>query len=190
MTPGEGLAAVRKRLTRQPPSFAALLHPHVLISNIHSVAVAWSSPLVPSAGPARAFTDPFGQERRVTGLLDSVAALTRVRLPRVADGPDAMRIAVVVAGVDAVPILPKTIGRDRPQYWVRKSAGFCCRGVWRALTRAAPAARCRTMRRGMRAMMPILSLMKVSRDRPQLCARESRAFEPGDDGSRVHSRPR
>lgn len=181
---------MRKRLTRQPPSFAALLHPHVLISNIHSVAVAWSSPLVPSAGPARAFTDPFGQERRVTGLLDSVAALTRVRLPRVADGPDAMRIAVVVAGVDAVPILPKTIGRDRPQYWVRKSAGFCCRGVWRALTRAAPAARCRTMRRGMRAMMPILSLMKVSRDRPQLCARESRAFEPGDDGSRVHSRPR
>jgi hypothetical protein len=39
--------------------------------------------------------------------------------------------------------------------------------------RRARLARCGTTRQGLRDMMPILSLMEVGRNRPQLCARES-----------------
>ena len=52
----------------------------------------------------------------MTGLLDGLAILTRIRLPRVANGPDAMRIGDVCPGTDTVLILSKSIGRDRPWY--------------------------------------------------------------------------
>jgi hypothetical protein len=100
----------------------------------------------------------------VTGLLDGLAILTRIRLPRVANGPDAMRIAVVSTGMDTVPILLTSIGWDRPQFPVRKSTGFRPRRLRRALampasdqTRASLSARRGAMQVEMRAMMPILS---------------------------------
>jgi hypothetical protein len=66
------------------------------------------------AGLARALTDPLRQGPPVTGLPDGFAILTGIRLPRVANGPDAMLIAVIFPGTDSVLILSKSIGRDRP----------------------------------------------------------------------------
>jgi hypothetical protein len=43
-----------------------------------------------------------------------LAILIHIRLPRVANGPDAKRIGDVCPGTDAVLILSKSIGRDGP----------------------------------------------------------------------------
>ena len=49
----------------------------------------------------------------MTGLLDGLAILTGIRLPRVANGPDAMRIGDACPGTDTVLIFSKSIRRDR-----------------------------------------------------------------------------
>jgi hypothetical protein len=113
----------------------------------------------------------------MTGLLNDLATATPIRLPLVATGPAAMRVAVVFIGMDAVPILSKRVRRDEPQNRVRKSANVSC------LRREAdenPAPRWNgVIRQAKRGMIPILSVMKVGTDKPQLCARESRTFVSG-----------
>jgi hypothetical protein len=71
----------------------------------------------------------------VTGLLNDLVTLTAIRLSSLSAGPDAMRIGVVFTGTGPVPILAKSIGRDKPQNRVRKSTGVCCPS-WRALATA------------------------------------------------------
>ena len=89
-----------------------------------------------------------------------------------------MRIGVVFMGTDAVRILSKGVGRDRPQDRVKKATGVCrLRPASAGHSREAdetPVPRWSgAIRQAMRGMMPILSVMKIGRDRPQLCARES-----------------
>jgi len=131
-------------------------------------------------GPARALTDPLLQRPPLADLLDGLATLTRFRLLRIASGPDAMGSGVVFTGTDTPPILSKSIGRYGPQNRVGKSMRVCCRDG-RALALPARKETCASwlagrevVQQGMRGMVPILSVMKVGRDRPQLCARESR----------------
>ena len=87
----------------------------------------------------------------MTGLLNDLATLTAIRLSSLSAGPDAMRVGVVFTGTGTVRILSKDIGRDNNPALGRYGA----------------------MQQVMRGMMPILSVMKVGRDKPQHCARES-----------------
>jgi hypothetical protein len=87
-----------------------------------------------------------------------------------------MRIGVFT-GTDDVRILSKGGGRDRPQNWVTKSTGVRClppAGVGqRGEADEKPASGWYgAMQQAMRGMMPILSVIKIGRDRPQLCATE------------------
>ena len=89
-----------------------------------------------------------------------------------------MRIGVVFIGTDAVRILSKGVGQDRPQYRVTTSTGVgrlspAGVGQRREADEIAGVRWYGAMQQTMRGMMPILSLIKVGRDRPQLCARES-----------------
>jgi hypothetical protein len=89
-----------------------------------------------------------------------------------------MRIGVVFIGTDAVRILSKGVGQDKPQNRVTKSTGvgrLPPAGVGRrreADENPAPGWY-GAIRQTMCDMVPILSVMKVGRDRPQLCAGES-----------------
>jgi hypothetical protein len=74
-------------------------------------------------GPARALTDPLRRRRPVADLMDGLPTLTRIRLSSLSAGPDATRIGVVFTGTDAVRMLSKSIGRDKPQNRVTKSTG-------------------------------------------------------------------
>ena len=128
-------------------------------------------------GPALALIDPLRQGLRATGLLNDLVTLTAIRLSSLSAGPDAMRIGVVFTGTDAVRILAKSVGRDKPQNRVTKSTGVCCLppagvGHRREADENPASGWCGAMQQAMRGMMPILSVMKVGRDRPQLCARE------------------
>jgi hypothetical protein len=103
---------------------------HMCSPLLHSVAVVGRLILSPqAAGPARALTDPLRQGPPVTALLDGLTILTRIRLPRVANGPDVMPIGVVFPGTGPVLILSKSSGRDRPQYRVTKPTGLRGRGL-------------------------------------------------------------
>jgi hypothetical protein len=89
-----------------------------------------------------------------------------------------MRVGVVFIGTDAVRILAKGVGRDKPQNRVTKSKGVCClppagAGHRREADEKPASGWYGAMQQAMRGMMPILSVMKVGRDRPQLCAKES-----------------
>jgi hypothetical protein len=129
-------------------------------------------------GPALALIHPLRQGLRVTGLLNDLVTLTAIRLSSLSAGPDAMRIGVVFTGTDALRIRSKYVGRDKPQIRVTKSmgvgslppAGVCRR---RVADEKPESGWYGAMQQAMRGMMPILSVMKVGRDRPQLCARES-----------------
>ena len=81
-----------------------------------------------------------------------------------------MRIGDVFTGTDAVRILSKGGARDKPQNRVTKSTGV---GRRREADENPASGWYGAMQRTMCDMMPILSGMKVGRDRPQLCARES-----------------
>jgi hypothetical protein len=127
------------------------------------------------AGPALAL---IRLGLQVTGLLNDLATLTRIRLSSLSAGPDAMRIGVVFTGTDAVRILAKSVGRDKPQNRVRRSTGVGClppAGVGqRGEADEKPASGWYgAMQQAMRGMMPILSVIKVGRDTPQLYAEES-----------------
>jgi hypothetical protein len=132
-------------------------------------------------GPALALIDPLRQGLRATGLLNDLVTLTAIRLSSLSAGPDAMRIGVVFTGTDAVRILAKSTGRDKPQNRVMKSTGIGRRppagaGDAREADKNPASGWYGAMQQTMRDMMPILSVMKIGRDRPQLCARESRGF--------------
>jgi hypothetical protein len=111
--------------------------------------------------------------------MDGLPTLIRSRLSGVASGLDAPRIGVFFTGTATVLILSKSIGRHRPQNRVGKSMRVGCRpGRSPALparkeTGASRRAAREAEQQGMRGMVPILSVIKVGRDRPQLCARES-----------------
>ena len=113
--------------------------------------------------------------------MDGLPTLTRIKLSSLSADPDAMRIGVVFTGTANVLLLSKSIGRHRPQNRVGESMRVWCRlGSSLALparkeTGASRLARREGMQQAMRGMVPILSMMKVGRDRPQLCARESSA---------------
>ena len=101
----------------------------------------------------------------MTGLLNDLASLSA--------GPDAMRIGVMSKRTDA-----KGVGRDKPQNPVTQSTGVGCLppagvGRRRVADEKPESGWYGAMQQAMRGMMPILSVMKVGRDRPQLCARES-----------------
>jgi hypothetical protein len=81
-----------------------------------------------------------------------------------------MRIGDVLTGMGTVLILSKRIGRHRPQNRIAKSSLPL---PARKETGASRLARHEVVHQGMRGIVPILSVMKVGRDRPQLCARES-----------------
>jgi hypothetical protein len=152
----------------------------VLIPILLSEAVVWGA-LVSSCqqtGPALALIDPLRQGLRVTGLLNDLVTLTALRLSSLSAGPDGMRISVVFTGTDTVWLLSKNVDRDEPQNRVRKSTGVGCLlpadvGHRREADEKVASKWYGAMQQAMRGMMPILSVMKVGRDRPQLCARES-----------------
>ena len=88
----------------------------------------------------------------MTSLLNGLVTLTSIRLSSLSAGPNAMRIAVVFTDTDTVPILSKSIGRDRPQYRERSRrifavvfSGMC----WQCLHRTRHKLR---RRRGVGAM--------------------------------------
>ena len=101
------------------------------------------------------------------------------------DGWANHRIGVVFTGTATMPILPKSIGRHRPQNRLEKSMRVCCRPgpaltlPARKDTGTSRLAGREAIQQVMRGMVPILSMVKVGRDRPQLCARESSPL-PGD----------
>ena len=81
-------------------------------------------------------------------------------------------------GTDAVRMLSKSIGRDKPQNRVTKSTGVgrlppVGVGRRREADENPASGWYGAMQQTMCDMMPILSVRKVGRDRPQLCARES-----------------
>ena len=78
------------------------------------------------AGLALALIDPLRLGLRPAGLLNDLVTLTAIGLSSLSAGPDAMRIGVVFIGTDAVWILSKGIGRDKPQNRVKRSTGACC----------------------------------------------------------------
>jgi hypothetical protein len=118
----------------------------------------------------------------VTDLLDGLAILTGIRLPRVANDPDAMRIGDACPGTDTVLVFSKSIRRDRRKYRLTMSTGLRCRRPRRALAmpaggerRPPPLANCEATRQGMQAIRR--SFHDEGRQgRPQLCARESTVF--------------
>jgi hypothetical protein len=110
-----------------------------------------------------------------------LVTLTAIRLSSLSAAPDATRIGAVFIGTDAVRILSKGVGRDKSQNRVTRSTGggrLPPAGVGRRREADEKPASgwYGAMQQAMRGMMPILSVTKVGRDRPQLCARESRAF--------------
>jgi hypothetical protein len=136
----------------------------------------------------------------MTGLLNDLATLTAIRLSSLSVGADAMRIGVVFTGTDAVRILSNGVARDRPQNRVTKSTGvgrLPPAGVGRRREAEENPAQgwYGAMQQTTCDMVPILSVMKVGRDRPQLCARESRGssrqcrMQPAD-GVLANSPPR
>ena len=130
-------------------------------------------------GPALALIDPLRQGLRATGLLKDLVTLTAIRLWSLSAGPDAMRIGVVFIGTCTVRVLSQGVGRDKPQNRATKSTGVCCLppagvGHRRDADEKPASGWYGAMQQAMRGMMPILSVIKVGRDRPQLCARESR----------------
>jgi hypothetical protein len=71
------------------------------------------------------------------GVRDGLPTLIRLRLPSLSAGPGAMEVGVVFAGwrlAPIVPILLKSVGRDKPQYPVRKSTRFSCGDAVAVLT--------------------------------------------------------
>ena len=129
-------------------------------------------------GPALALIVPLRLGLPVTGLLNDLVTLTALRLSSLSAGPDAMRIGVVFTGADAVRILAKGVGRDRPQNRATKSTGIGRRppagaGDAREADKNPASGWYGAMQQTMRDMMPILSVMKIGSDRPQHCARES-----------------
>lgn len=98
----------------------------------------------------------------MTGLLSELATLTAIRLSSLSAGPDAMRIGVVFIGTNAVRLLSKSIGWDKPQNRVTKSTGACCLppaagGHGREADKNPASGWYGAMQRAMRGMMPILS---------------------------------
>ena len=94
-----------------------------------SLSPSFGSGLVSSCqqtGPALALIDPLRQGPRATGLPNDLVTLTTLRVSSLSAGPDAMRIGVVFTGTDAVRILSKGVGRDKPQNRVTKSTGVGC----------------------------------------------------------------
>jgi hypothetical protein len=115
----------------QAPSFAALLKAHVFIRCSTCVVVDRCFPLQPK-GPARALIGSLRHARSVMDLRDGLPTLIRLRLPSLSAGPYAMEVGVVFAGWPSATIVPnllKSVGRDRPQYPVRKSTCFSCGDV-------------------------------------------------------------
>jgi hypothetical protein len=138
-------------------------------------------------GPALALIDPLRQGLRATGLLNDLVTLTALRLSSLAADPDATRIGVVFTGTNVVRVLSKGVGRLPPAgVGRRREADEKPASGWYG-----------AMQQTMRGIMPILSVRKVGRDRPQLCARESTeklATAPdaagGDDGVLANGAPR
>jgi hypothetical protein len=105
----------------------------------------------------------------MTGLLRESTTITRVRLWGLSAGSDARRFDVILTETDAVAILSESIGTDGRLRRVLVMPPV-------RQIRPSPSARCGAIRQGLRSMMPVLSMRKVGRYRPQLCAWESRAF--------------
>ena len=80
-----------------------------------------------ATGPARALIGSLRIGRCMTGLLDGLSIVIRIRLSCLSAGPDAMLVGVVSAGRPSaaiVTILSKSDGGDKPQYPVTKSIRF------------------------------------------------------------------
>src|SRR4030095_1552591 len=80
--------------------------------------------LASADGPARALADPLREKRRVICLVDDLAPHICIRLPGLANGPDAMRVSVLSIGAATAPIVSKSVGRDRPQLCAKKSGPY------------------------------------------------------------------
>ncbi len=96
------------------------------------------------------------------GLLNDLVTLTAIRLSSLSAGPDAMRIGVVFTGTDAVRILAKGVGRDKPQNRATKSTGVgrlfpAGVGPRREADEKPASGWYGAMQQAMRGMMPILS---------------------------------
>ena len=93
---------------------------------------------------------------------------------RTADAPPARSVNLVGSGWPSaamMPILLKSVGRDKPQYRVRKSTRFSCGEAELVLAMHAG-----DEAASMDNVMNQSRWLKVGRDRPQLCARESTEF--------------
>jgi hypothetical protein len=85
-----------------------------------------------------------------------LVTLTAIRLSTLSAGPDATRVGAVFTGTNAVQVLSKGLGRLPPAgVGRRREADEKPASGWYG-----------AMQQAMRDMMPILSFMKVGRDRP------------------------